>query len=298
VIPPEIESEITQSLRQNLTPSFAIFSSSDVGGGDINYASRLETSSGTYFVKFNDAGKYPEMFEKEAHGLNLIRASNTLFVPEIIQTGTKDGYAWLMLEFIESAPPDMGFMAGFGQALARMHQNTWTHYGLDTNNYMGSLEQFNLPNVSWIDFFIEQRLIPQVSLARNEDNLTRDTANLFDRIFSKLDRWLPVDQPALLHGDLWSGNFMVNQQGKPCLIDPAVYYGHREVDLAMTTLFGGFSKEFYEGYEAVYPLEAGWKERLPLYNLYPLLIHLNLFGHGYLNQISQILNRFARSTSL
>ena len=296
MIPSIVAEEISRFFRETLDPDFSIQSAFGIGGGDINFALRLETSSGRWFLKYNDAGKYPQMFEKEAYGLRLLQKSNTLFIPEIIQTGTIDGYAWLLLEYISSAPPKSNFMELFGRSLARMHQNSWDQYGLETNNYMGSLEQFNCPDPSWVNFFIEQRLIRQVSLARNEGLIDQHISTLFDRLFSKLDHLLPVEPPALLHGDLWSGNFMVNHEGDPCLIDPAVYYGHREADLAMTTLFGGFSQNFYEGYESETPLEPDWKERLPIYNLYPLLIHLNLFGRGYLNQIKTILNRFAPTT--
>ena len=157
---------------------------------------------------------------------------------------------------------------------------------------MGSLRQNNCFHSSWVDFFINERLDKQVQLASRKGLLSGPLEKQFERLYAQLDELLPEEPPCLVHGDLWSGNFMVSENGEVCLIDPAVYYGNREVDLAMSTLFGGFSPDFYTSYEEEYPLIPGWKDRLELYNLYPLLIHLNLFGSGYLGSILKVLQRF------
>lgn len=155
---------------------------------------------------------------------------------------------------------------------------------------MGSLPQSNKKQARWNDFFIEERLKKQVLLAR-EYFSSADLIS-FERLYARLDELLPVEPSALLHGDLWGGNYMVSSDGKACLIDPAVYYGHREVDIAMTTLFGGFDEQFYISYNEEYPLEINWQQRLDIFKLYPLLIHLNLFGSGYLGSILSIIRRF------
>jgi fructosamine-3-kinase len=158
---------------------------------------------------------------------------------------------------------------------------------------MGSLVQYNTPEKSWVEFFVCRRLQVQVALAFDSGHLDKSAVTRFDRFYSRLDQIFSPGKPSLLHGDLWGGNYMVSESGEPCLIDPAVYYGHREVDLAMTTLFGGFSAEFYTGYESHHKLEPGWRERLDIYNLYPLLVHLNLFGSSYLGSVTSILKRFS-----
>jgi fructosamine-3-kinase len=155
---------------------------------------------------------------------------------------------------------------------------------------MGSLPQSNKKHSDWISFFVEERLEKQVSLAH--EYLSSSNFSAFNRLYKRLGELIPPEPPALLHGDLWGGNYMVSSDGKACLIDPAVYYGHREIDIAMTTLFEGFDGDFYASYHEEYPLEKGWRDRLDIFNLYPLLIHLNLFGSGYLGSIERILKRF------
>jgi fructosamine-3-kinase len=193
-----------------------------------------------------------------------------------------DDFSFILMEFISSSEPSCRFFGDFGQRLARLHRNQIELYGLDYNNYMGSLHQNNCFHSGWVDFFIEERLDKQVQLAVNKGLLAETAMKQFDRFYTRLDELLVEEPPCLVHGDLWCGNFIVSEKGEACLIDPAVYYGNREVDLAMSTLFGGFSPDFYNAYNEEYPLIPGWKDRLELYNLYPLLIHLNLFGSGYL----------------
>jgi len=184
------------------------------------------------------------------------------------------------------------FWEKFAKQIANLHRHTSNIFGLDHNNYIGSLNQSNKNHNNWIDFFREERLIFQIKMARDNGKIGNDIINMFDGFFLKLDEIFPVEPPALIHGDLWSGNYMVNKNGEPVIIDPAVYYGNREMDLGMTQLFGGFSAEFYKFYNDFFPLENGWKDRLDYCNLYPLMVHVNLFGGGYIQSVKSILKRF------
>ncbi len=263
-----------------------------VYGGDINQSFHLKTSIGDLFVKINDADIYPGMFEKEARGLATIRLTGEIRVPEIIGTGYSGSTAFLVLEYIREGRKGPAFWEHFGRQLAAMHRHTWRQYGLDYDNYIGSLLQINRPDSSWVNFFIQNRLRYQLNLAANRGLADTALIKRFERLFDKLHDLFPVEFPHLLHGDLWSGNFLVDHTGEPVLIDPAIYYGHREMDLAMTRLFGGFDRRFYEAYDEAFPLQPGWEERLPVYQLYPLLVHLNLFGPSYLSSIRSVLDRY------
>ena len=183
-------------------------------------------------------------------------------------------------------------MTDFGHSLAALHRHSSGFYGLDHGNYMGSLTQTNTKHPDWSSFFIEERLERQLIRAKNSGYFSTEDVVRFQRLFSQFKTLCPAEKPSLVHGDLWGGNYLVSGQGRACLIDPAVYYGHREVDIAMSTLFGGFDPEFYSSYNEVFPMEKGWRERLDIYNLYPLLVHLNLFGSGYLGSIERIIRKF------
>jgi fructosamine-3-kinase len=165
-------------------------------------------------------------------------------------------------------------------------------FGLDSDNYIASLHQKNHQTDNWADFFIEQRLEPMLGMAYFDKLIPLDFLKKFQTIYTKMNSLFPKEKPALLHGDLWSGNVICDQNGKPCLIDPAIYYGHREMDLAFSRLFGGFDSRFYEAYESILPLEPDFESRIGIYNLYPLLVHLNLFGTAYLPGIEKIIKRF------
>lgn len=260
-----------------------------LSGGSINHVYLLKTDRGDFCLKMNDAGKHPGMFESEAKGLAVLETAGDLKVPRPVFQATLERHSFLLLEYLTPARPGPGMWHRFGRALARLHRHSAEQYGLSFDNYMGSLPQCNRFHTGWSEFFITERLEPQVRLAREQGfDLRAD----FESLYPKLDRLFPREKPSLIHGDLWNGNYLVSGKGEAALIDPAVYYGHREADLAMTTLFGGFHGDFYEGYEEEFPLERGWRQRLDLYNLYPLLIHLNLFGSSYLWEIRRILDRY------
>lgn len=261
-------------------------------GGCINHGGKLTTSGGVYFLKWNDLETFPAMFGAEAKGLRLLRDAGALVVPEVIYVGYAGAHQFLMLEYVESVHRGRDYWEQFGRGLARLHKKSAASFGLDHNNYIGSLPQRNTSAASWVEFFIEHRLSAQLHMAIIQNRIDNVVVRKFDSLFRMLPEILPEEHPSLLHGDLWGGNIMTTSAGDPCLIDPAVYYGHREVDLAMTQLFGGFDPSFLSYYEEEYPLQPGWEGRLDVYNLYPLLVHVNLFGGGYSGQILSILKRF------
>ncbi len=283
---------IETALSEKFKTHIKIISSHYVGGGSINDTRMIKTNKGDFFVKMNSAGKFPGMFEKEAKGLKILDSANVIDVPEPLLWGETGDTAFLVLNYINSSHKKNGFWEDFGTKLALLHKNSSDMFGLDHDNYIGSLPQSNKQHRRWEDFFVLERLEPQIKLALNSGEIDKSFVKLFDNLFSKIDRIFPDEPPALLHGDLWGGNYMTNEKGNPVLIDPAVYYGHREMDLGMTRLFGGFDNEFYYHYNKKYPLEKGWEERLEICNLYPLMVHVNLFGGGYSGSVKAILKRF------
>ena len=204
---------------------------------------------------------------------------------------------FILIEWLEAPPAASRARAGeiLGTALAAMHRASAPAYGLDHDNYIGATPQRNTPLPSWVEFFRERRLRPQAELAARNGMLPAARAARIERLLGRLGEWIDDKdvQPALLHGDLWGGNFIVGPGGAPALIDPAAYYGDREADLAMTRLFGGFPPSFYAAYQAAWPLAPGWQDRVELYNLYQLLNHLNLFGEGYGSQVDATLARYS-----
>ncbi len=263
-----------------------------ISGGCINDAKRLQTTVGDFFIKVNSAIRFPGMFEAEAKGLKLLRSANELYVPKVITTGEFGGQQFLVTEFVESDIKADSFWEDFGTSLARLHRYSGNSFGLDHDNYIGSLAQSNTKADTWPSFFINNRLNPQLKLARDRGLVGEKLIKHFEGLYLKLPEIFPQEPPALLHGDLWSGNYMVSAEGRACIIDPAVYFGHREMDIAMTRLFGGFGYELYDAYNEEYPMEQGWEARMDICNLYPLLVHVNLFGGSYLSQVESIIRRF------
>ena len=261
-------------------------------GGSINEAYQLQTSCGHFFIKINNTKRYPGMFKQEAKGLELLKNAKAIKIPKVILTGESDDTSFIILEFIAGAVLQPGFWQTFGQQLAQLHQHTNDSFGLDYDNYIGSLHQNNQQHATWPEFFINERLQAQIKMARDHHQMDSSVISKFENLFSRLNELFPNEPPALLHGDLWSGNFMTGNNGEPVIMDPAVYYGHREMDLAMTKLFGGFDNQLYRSYHEQYPLEKGWEERVDICNLYPLMVHVNLFGGSYLLQVKRIVNRF------
>lgn len=238
------------------------------------------------FVKTRSGG--PEtLFAAEARGLDWLREAQALRVPAVV-AATPD---FLALEFLESGTRQADFEDCLGRGLAALHRFSPSLWGLDHDNFIGSLPQSNKPCASWPEFYIERRLRPLVRRAIDGDLAPRSWSNHFERLFQSLPQRIPDEPPSRLHGDLWAGNLHTGPQGEPCLIDPSVYAGHREVDLAMMRLFGGFGSRVFESYQEAYPLSEGHELRVPLYQLYPLLVHVNLFGGGYACSVDRALAR-------
>jgi protein-ribulosamine 3-kinase len=290
-LPARVREGINQMLGQKVGPGIVITDFKIIAGGCINHGGIIETAFGNFFIKWNDVRSFPKMFELEAKGLSLLRDCQSIRVPLVIGVGEIDSYQFMIIELVESKSKSESYWQDFGHQLARVHQTTQEQFGLDHDNYIGSLRQPNLLNSSWVDFFIQQRLSSQVMLAEKSGVADHDLRKKFDTLFAKLPELLPKGKPALLHGDLWSGNLIVDELGAPCLIDPAVYYGDPEIEIAYTKLFGGFTQQFYDAYQEVNPLAPGFEDRLDIYHLYPLLVHTNLFGQSYLSQVTAILDR-------
>ncbi|MCA1802245.1 MAG: fructosamine kinase family protein [Rhodothermaceae bacterium] len=237
---------------------------SSESGGSINAAYRIELAdSRPYFLKTNDGSLYA-MFEAEARGLSLLReACRGIRVPEVKgHDKTDDGsLSWLLLEYIENSRP-------------------------------GSLYQSNTPHKTWASFYSHERLMPQMKAAIDSGLLQPGLARNFDNLFARLGEIFPDEPPALLHGDLWGGNYLCDRDGTPVIIDPAVYFGHREMEIAFTKLFGGYDRAFYTSYNEAWPLCKGHEQRVDICNLYPLLVHTNLFGSSYAGRVASIIKNF------
>lgn len=291
-LPQPLAEHLGRLLTEKLHEPVQVRDARPVAGGSINDAFRLHTNAGEFFVKTNTADRYPSPFASEERGLGILRQAGVLRVPEVLAQGEVDGTTFLLLEFIAQEEEDRDFQARFGRALARLHRNTSSSFGLDHDNYIGLLPQVNTPHKDWVEFLVQCRLEPLVKMARDNGRIQPGDTIRFERLYARLPALLPPEMPALLHGDLWKHNFLASANGEPVLIDPAVYYGHREMDLAMTLLFGGFDREFYDAYNNEEPLVPGWEERVELCNLYPLLVHLNLFGGSYADRVGSVLRKY------
>ena len=266
-----------------------------VYGGDINRAFRLTLSDGRSVFMKSNAPKKLSFFEAEAKGLEALRQTNAIGVPNVLGIGTDKNMSFLLLEYLEPAPKINGYWEVFGRELAALHRADCKHlaesFGFPEDNYIGAPPQKNTPMTRWVDFFRECRLLPQIKKA--DGYFDTNTRQLCARLLDKLDRYLPEPEfPSLLHGDLWSGNSAPGPDGKAWIYDPAAYVGHYEAELAMTELFGRCPEAFYHAYSEITPIDSGYRDRKDLYNLYHLLNHLNLFGGSYLWSVQRILRSY------
>lgn len=289
-IPITIVNAITATISRG-SPG-AITGFTPAHGGCINHGGTVHTTQGDFFLKWNKMAGLTDMFTSEARGLQLLRITKAIHVPAVIAVGHADIYQYLLLENVRAENRRSDYWEVLGRQLAELHRSHQPHYGLDHNNYIGSLPQSNEPLTSWREFFISRRLRPLLETVIRNNLGPVAWRRKFNSLFDKFDSLLPEEAPSLLHGDLWQGNIIVNPIGAPCLIDPAVYYGHRETDLAMTKLFDDFPHEFYAAYSEEYPLLPGSAERFAIYNLYPLLVHLILFGTTYAASVQSTLDTF------
>ncbi len=262
-----------------------------IAGGCICNNYRLHTDRGErFFLKTLTSGP-DSLFECEALGLDAMRSATSLTVPQVYARGP----GFLLLEYIEPGQPGAGFWDQLAEGLAAMHERPQPGFGFHTDNFCGETPQPNPRENDGYHFFGQHRLRYQGERAQRAGRMTPKDSEQLERVIERLPDWIPDQAPALLHGDLWGGNIHCDSSGQPVLIDPACYWGWREADIAMTRLFGTLPERFYQRYQQLLPMAPGWEQRMPVYNLYHLLNHVNLFGGAYLSQvratITQLLNR-------
>lgn len=261
-----------------------------VSGGDINDAYAVTFADGTRAFAKTRAHIPAGLYLREAEGLRWLAEAQAIAVPEVIAATDE----LLLLQWVEPGHKAHDFELRLGRGLARLHAAGAASFGLDRDNYIGDLPQANGARPTWAEFYREQRLRPMVERARAAGRLERRHSLAFERVYERLDGLMgEPESAARLHGDLWSGNVHVGPDGAPMLIDPAVYGGHREIDLAMLQLFGSPTPGFFAAYDEVWPRAPGYAERVPLYQLYPLLVHVNLFAHGYVSLLERALAEYA-----
>lgn len=281
-------------LSQLFSKKVEIIKAIPVGGGCINNAVCLKTTSGDFFLKWN-LNCHQDMFIKEAEGLNEMRKAKTasLVIPEVIYAGEKnENPGLIILEYLPTSTLVKNFDEKLGRGIARLHEFKAEKFGFYSSNYCGLTKQINNWNENWPDFFAYSRLNYLIGLLKNKNQLSVEEIKIYEKLVQKTSTILNhKTYPSLIHGDLWSGNYMYTSQG-PALIDPATYYADREMELGMMQLFGGFNPKVWAAYNEYLPLESGWKERIKLYQLYHVLNHFVLFGGSYGQQALSIAKYF------
>jgi fructosamine-3-kinase len=293
----KLPDDVARAVEAAIGSATRIVEVKPVGGGCVTPVARLRTDDGQLLLlKWGERGRFPDaLFREEARSLDALRRTDALRVPAVLA----QGQAWLLLEWLEPGPPAPDAWQRLGRALVEVHRVAADPYGWSHDNFIGPLPQPNRRSDDWPSFWREQRLRPQLERARAAGHFTSaDDGAAFDRLFRDLDDLLAPaaeDGPSLLHGDLWSGNVHMTAAGDAALIDPSCYCGHREVDLAMAELFGGFGSGFLAAYQQAWPLRPGYVEgRRAVYQLYYLLVHVNLFGSGYTGSVRAALRGVAR----
>jgi fructosamine-3-kinase len=287
-----LSSKIKSKIEKELNSK--IIDSQSLSGGCISNAYKIKTNAGKiFFLKYNSSVKN-DMFIKEAHGLQELNKANVIKIPEVISYDEE----YILLEQITSANKQKNFSDDFGRKFAHLHKFTGEVYGFYEDNYIGSNPQLNISEENekhnWTNFYFKKRILFQLHLAEETGNSTSGLRRAVSELENKIDKIVDDngERPSLLHGDLWGGNYLTDENGFACLIDPAVYYGNREADLAMTKIFGGFDSKFYEAYNEVFPLPDGYQYRENIYKLYHILNHLNLFGGGYYSQAMSLISYY------
>lgn len=283
---------IEESICEALSEDFRVLDSSSIGGGCINQCFHLRGEHRSVFVKLNTA-KQLDMFEAEAAGLKAINESNTIATPEVITQSADQNNSWLALGYLElTSTGVVEGQAALGEVLAGMHGSIANAFGWYRENYIGKNRQANIWTEDWPTFIREHRIGFQLEMAKR-NGLRRSICDRIALLLLELHRFYDnyAPTPSLLHGDLWSGNYGLMGDAKPVVFDPAVYYGDREADIAMTELFGGFDEAFQAAYRAVWPLDPGYDTRRDLHQLYHVLNHFNLFGGAYARQALSLTNR-------
>lgn len=259
-----------------------------LSGGDINKVFLLQFEEGEFVIKLNSLKRFPGIFQAEAKGLKLLEASRSFLIPEVFDGGELNSHAYLLIKYLEPSDFEEDFSSLFAEKLVKLHKTTQTKFGLDHDNHIGSLPQQNDFCETPYEFYISQRLLPQFKMAHDKGFKFSTIESLFKNLYDEI----PDEAPSLIHGDLWNGNYLNTKNG-PALIDPAVSFGPREMDLAMMKLFGGFDSSIFDKYNELFPLRANWKNRIEVWQLYYLLVHLNLFGPGYLQGVENIVRKYS-----
>lgn len=265
-----------------------VISARPLGGGCINQAAVIKTEGGSSFFLKTNRSSPPDMFLREAEGLRALTVEKGPRIPGVFLVKEQ----LILLEDLQPASRSETYWTDFGVQLAQLHLHTHPEFGFHHPNYIGSTPQVNTWEEDGFEFFGEHRLLYQARRAREKGLFSRDRVNQVEKLASRLDELIPRQPASLIHGDLWSGNAITDQGGNPAIIDPAAYYGWAEAELAMTDLFGSYPAAFYQAYQEIRPLDPGYRERFPLYNLYHLINHVNLFGRGYLSRVHSILDRY------
>ena len=287
-LPAEVRAGVEAALAPRVRGDPTIADATAVGGGCISPVARVRTVSGErFFLKWGGPGLPADLLAAEARGLRQLAEARAVRVPDVVALDPSDPPRWLVLEWLEPGRPTTGSWQRLGRELAALHRVRAERFGDDHDNYIGTLPQGNAPADDWAEFWISRRLEPQLRRARAVGLLDDDDRRGFDRLFERLPEILDPaasEGASRLHGDLWSGNVHMTADGAPALIDPSVYHGHREVDVAMAQLFGGFGRGFMDAYLEAWPLAPGYEPlRRATYQLYYLLVHVNLFGAGYVS---------------
>ena len=259
-------------------------------GGHINHAYKLTTDNASFFVKVNSSQDLPDMFADEAKGLQLLADTHTVSIPGQIAHGHFEDLTFLLMEWIEPGSGSPALHLLLGRQLAAMHRHTNPSFGLEWDHH-SLLTQSNKPHQHWSDFFIHERLRPTLTLAIKKGYLTIADQNNFEKLYSRIPQIFPQEPPALLHGDLWKANCIFGADGQSYLVDATPYYGHREMDIAMTSFVDSFDDAFYAAYNEAYPLEKDWEQRIDLCHLYPLLI-LTTLGPDYRDRLRTALKKY------
>ena len=284
----QLTAEIKEILYENTREK--VISVEALSGGDINYVYKCKLENQTVVIKINDKDLYPEMFEKEKLGLRLL--SNSSFViPKVLSVGQKNQKAYIIMEYISKAKSFNWEL--FGRNLAFLHKKNNNTFGLNHDNYIGSLLQINKSKDSWVDFYMENRILYLIEKATNKGLINYESSKKVESLSKKIESIVPKKKPSLLHGDLWSGNLISDLEGNPTLIDPAVYFGHSDIDWAMLHLFGNPPNHAIDSYNEIIPIDYNWKDSLEIHQLYPLLVHLILFGRGYYESVMKIIKKYS-----
>ncbi|GIN21508.1 fructosamine kinase family protein [Siminovitchia fordii] len=262
-----------------------------VAGGSINESFFVETERSKYFIKYH-VNSPSGFFELEADGLRLIKSTKSISVPDVLAFSDKKGEAFLVMEWLEGCETSKTQIQ-LGEQLAAMHQNYGIKHGFRKDTFIGTLPQPNGLSSSWLDYYRDKRLKAQLEQGIQQQTIKGKRRDRLEKLLEQLEDWIPDEAPpSYLHGDLWGGNWLPGPDGNPYLIDPSFLYGDRHFELAFTELFGGFTSAFYEAYASRFPIADYYEEIKPLYQLYYLIVHLNIFGEMYGGQVDSVLKRY------